>query len=248
MSASSVLYSSETSVTGLDFATVVSRSRYYNTRETDIRQRLSDKTSKENNVSLVYRETLRGMIASFNDVGYIDAENAWKEVKVIHANPERAIAKLKQETNIILPIISVSQTVSNNDVGRNRYDSILVNQSYWDEDTHKAVRILSFAPRAISINYNIHVWSKYNSDLDQILEQIRLKFNPELSVPTSFSTLTKAFIDSEDNSGSVEADDKEDRILKKTFDVVVRTYIPNPKFLVTSTGALERINIEAGIK
>ena len=82
------------------------------------------------------------------------------------------------------------------------------------------------------------------ADMDQILEQIRLKFNPEMQVPTPHSTITKAYIDSEDNVGLVTAADKEDRILQKQISIVVRTYIPNPKFLVTATGQIEKFEIE----
>jgi hypothetical protein len=82
------------------------------------------------------------------------------------------------------------------------------------------------------------------ADMDQILEQIRLKFNPEMNVPTKFSTIAKAFLDTEEDLGSVTAGDKEDRIIKKTFNIVFRTYVPNPKFLVTSTGKIEEFNTE----
>ena len=82
------------------------------------------------------------------------------------------------------------------------------------------------------------------ADMDQILEQVRLKFNPEMQVPTKFSTLTKSHIDSEENIGSIDVADKEDRILKKTLNITVRSYIPNPKFLVTATGQIEEFKIQ----
>lgn len=248
MSGSSVQFVSETVVTSdLDFNTIVSRGRYYPTRETDIRQRLSEKTQKEANISKTYKDILRAMKAVFNDVGYIDGQNGWKLVRVMTANPERAISKIVQETTMILPVISVAQTVSNNDPDRNRYDSILLNETYWDETKHKAIRVISFAPRAINIIYQVNIWTKYKEDLDQILEQIRLKFNPEISLPTKTSTLVKGFLDNEDDAGAVDVGDKEDRILKKTLTITVRTYIPNPKFIVTSTGALERVLIETEV-
>ena len=93
--------------------------------------------------------------------------------------------------------------------------------------------------------YQLNVWTKYMSDMDQILEQVRLKFNPEMEVPTKFSTLTKGLIDTEENIGKLSAGDKEDRVLQKTINITVRTYIPSPKFLVTSTGEIEKFLIEA---
>ena len=79
--------------------------------------------------------------------------------------------------------------------------------------------------------------------MDQILEQVRLKFNPEMNVPTEFSTLAKAFLESEDDIGSAAANDKDDRVIKKTLNITLRTYIPSPKFLVTSTGEIAEFNI-----
>ena len=221
-----------------------SRSRYWDTREGDVRKKLYKMTQRRSNISHLYREMLRGMIASFNDVGYISSEDKFVEIMCIHANAERAVAKLKQDNNIVLPILSVAQTISNNDDERRRAESVLVHEKYWDAEKSRAFRILSFAPRAVNIMYQLNIWSKYMADMDQILEQIRLKFNPEMQVPTKFSTLTKGFIDSEENVGTIEAADKEDRVLKKTINITVRTYVPNPKFLVTSTGQIEEFKIQ----
>jgi hypothetical protein len=201
-------------------------------------------TRSENNISFVYKNLLRAMIVSFNDIGYISSEDKFTYIKCIHANAERAIAKLKQENNIILPIISIAQTISSNDDSRKRSENILVHEKFWDPEKHRAFRVLSLAPRAINIQYEVNIWTKYMADMDQILEQIRIKFNPEMEIPTKQSTLTKGFIESEEDIGQVAVIDKEDRILKKTINVTVRTYISNPKFLVTSTGKVERFKIE----
>tara|TARA_R110002167_G_scaffold23249_1_gene82635 strand:- start:307 stop:564 length:258 start_codon:yes stop_codon:yes gene_type:complete len=82
------------------------------------------------------------------------------------------------------------------------------------------------------------------ADMDQILEQIRLKFNPEMQVPTKFSTLAKSYILSEDDVAPVTASDKEDRVIKKSINLVLRTYIPSPKFLITSTGKITQFKVE----
>jgi len=85
------------------------------------------------------------------------------------------------------------------------------------------------------------------ADMDQVLEQIRLKFNPEMNVSTQTSTIAKAYLDTEEDIGSITAGDKEDRIIKKTFNVVFRTYVPNPKFMVTSTGKIEEFKTEVDL-
>jgi hypothetical protein len=217
-----------------------SRSRYYNTRESDVRAEILKQTKASHNISGVYRETLRSMLTSFADLVYIDSENKQIDVPCIHANAERAVAKIVQEDSIILPITSVAQTTTDNDVNRDRYESLLVHEKIWDDSKQRAIRVLSLAPRAVNIKYQVNIFGKYLSDVDQIMEQIRLKFNPEMEVPTPFSTMTRALIDSEENAGQLDVGDKQDRIIKKTLSITVRTYIPNPKFLFTSTGKIEK--------
>ena len=222
---------------------VTSRNERWNTREGDIRKKMYRMTQAENNISFIYKELLRSMIASFSELGYISSEEKFIKTKCVHANAERTIAKLKQDNNIILPIVSISQTVSNNNKNRRRAENVLVQEKWWDEEKQRAFRVLSFAPRAVDIMYQLNIWTKYMSDMDQILEQVRLKFNPEMEVPTKYSTLTKAYIDTEEDSGKLTAGDKEDRIIQKTINIVVEAYIPNPKFLVTSSGKIEKFVI-----
>jgi hypothetical protein len=225
-------------------SSVFSRSRSWGTREGDVRAKIFKMTQAKSNISFVYRESLRSMIASFNDIGYFNSEDAFVDVQCVHGNAERTIAKLKQENNIILPIISVSQTVSDNDDDRRRYESVLIHEKYWDEEMNRAIRIVSLAPRPVNIKYQVNVWCKYMADMDQILEQIRLKFNPEMDIYTTYSTLAKASVDSEEAVGSMSAKDKEDRVIKKTLNVTLKTYIPSPKFLITSTGQIEEFKIK----
>ena len=220
-----------------------SKSDKYSTRERDVRAKIFKMTQAKSNISFIYRESLRAMIAAFNDIGHYNAQDEFIDIKCINGNSERAIAKLNQENNIVLPMLSISQTISNNDDERRRYESVLVHEKYWDEKKGRAVRILSLAPRPVNVNYQLNIWCKYMADMDQILEQVRLKFNPEMNVPTEYSTLAKAFLESEDMVGSMTAITKEDRILKKTLNIVLRTYIPSPKFLITSTGEIEEFKI-----
>lgn len=230
-----------------DISSVQSNNKYYSTREVDVRKKIFKMTQEKHNISFIYKESLRSMIASFNDIVFFDGEDKIKEVKCIHANPERTIAKLNQENNILLPILSISQTTSDNDEKRMRYESLLINEKYFNKEENRAYRVLSLAPRAINIKYEVNIWTKYRSDLDQILEQIRLKFNPDMSLPTKFSTLSKAYLVEEQSSGDYTALDKIDRVIKKSLSIVLKTYIHNPKFLVTSTGKIEEFKGEIDI-
>ena len=67
-----------------------------------LRHYLAEATKKSTLPLKVYKETLRSMIREFAQFGYINGDGAFTEVKCFHANPERTIAKLYQENNIIL--------------------------------------------------------------------------------------------------------------------------------------------------
>jgi len=205
------------------------------------------RTTKYNNIPLFYRESLRYMISKLGTLGYIDSETHLIDIKCIHANPERTIAKLKQENNIILPIISINQNSSDNADNRRRNSPILLNESFWSEEKKRAFRIISLAPRAVDIEYGINIWAKYKANLDQIVEQIRLMFNPHLIVKNSYTNVAQAYIDQESDNSTFETSDRQDRIIRRTFTVKLEGYIPNPKFLVTSTGEIEEINAETTI-
>jgi hypothetical protein len=203
------------------------------------RKEISQYTKSVTNISGIYKETLRALIHSFSSFRYLNSENEAVKVKCQYANPERSVAKLFQENNIILPVISVEQILSEEDGTRVRFGSILLHETYWDEDTQRGIRILSLPPKAINITYKVNLWAKYKEDLDQLLEQIRLSFNPALEIPTKFSTQTKAYLLTEEDLGDPSVNTGQDRVLKRGLNIKVETYVPSPKFRVTSTGKVE---------
>ena len=206
-----------------------------------VRQLVFEATKDGTNISGVYKETLRAIIDLANGYSVIDGEGRVKQVKAIHANPERPIAKLVQEDNLILPIISVNQPTTINNTERARYFPMVVEEALWDDKKQRATRVVSLAPRPIDIEYKITVWTKFKEDIDQITEQIYLTFNPGWELPLPDSNYTKAFLVNESDISEVETADKEDRLLRRQFTLEVQTYVPSPKFLFTSTGKIERI-------
>jgi len=187
------------------------------------------------------------MISKLGTLGYINSENELVRVQCIHANPERTIAKLKQENNIILPIISIHQNSSADADTRRRISTNLINESFWSEKKKRSFRIVSLAPRSLDIEYGINIWAKYKGNLDQLVEQIRLLFNPHLIIKNSYTNVAHAFLDTESDSSSFDSSDRQDRIIRRTFTVKLESYIPNPKFLITSTGEIEEFNIDTTI-
>tara|TARA_R110000824_G_scaffold370929_2_gene560615 strand:- start:17 stop:745 length:729 start_codon:yes stop_codon:yes gene_type:complete len=211
------------------------------------KEKVLQRTNVSNNIPLFYREVLRFFISKLGQLAYINSETELIGIKCIHSNPERAIAKLEQETNIILPIISISQNSSNNADSRRRQPSNVVMNSWWSEEKKRSFRVLSIAPRAVDIDYGINIWAKYKSNLDQVVEQVRLLFNPSLVVETPFSTTALSFIETESDSSSFELGDREERVIRRSFSVKVEGYIPNPQFLVTTAGEIEEFNADTVI-
>ena len=186
----------------------------------------------------VYKESLRSMIYSFGNLYYIDGNGNRLRVKTTHGNPERIAGKLKVDNTLILPMITVVETKTTPDLDRGRYQSIIIEKA-WDRTKLRATRVLSLPPRPINISYEINIWAKYMSDLDMLRSTIFSRFNPDVSIVTKYSAYNKAFITNERNVGNVEAANADDRILKKTFEVTLETYIPTPKFQVTNTGQIK---------
>jgi hypothetical protein len=220
-----------------------------NTVNNKVLQEILEKSSASTGmyVQKVYKDTLRNLINIFSNVYYLDRNNNSVKVKCFHANQERAIARSNFGDNVTLPVITISEESTSNNDERRRYTPILIHEKYWHKRKNKALRSLSMAPRPIDIKYTINIWSKYKEDLDQIREFIFSLFNPDLEIRTKNSIITKAFLDNESPTEQAQADDQQDRILKKSITITVETYVENPKFLYTSTGKIERLNFELEI-
>ena len=194
-----------------------------------------------------YKEIVRFLINEFDNLPYLNHELDTILVKCRYGNPERTIARLKEHDNMILPLITISQNSILEDDKRRRFSPLIMNNTYFNKEKQRAVRIVSLCDRPVTITYNINVWTKYMEDMDQLSQQIRLRFNPSIQLRTNFSKDSKIFLTSETNNYAFTLADREDRIIRKTFTATVETYVRSPKYLITSTGEIEEINIEAVI-
>ena len=197
-----------------------------------------------NNATLspfVYKQVIRALISTFGMLHYLDGENKLIRVKATHSAPERAVAKKFQENSMVLPIITVHQASAKSDDTRRRYDNVLIQSSEWNDDTQRAERIISRSDVPVNITYSVNLWTKYMEDMDQLSQNIRVKFNPSLKIVTPFSDSLKVFLKDESSSSTLVDGDREDRLLRKSFSVEAELYIPSPRFKVTSTGKIEKI-------
>ena len=202
--------------------------------------KLIDIQNRNHSTPDLYLEITKAIQKVFNSIYIIDSDNKGVSIKVVYANPERSVAKQVQEDNIILPILSFDQGISSSDQKRGRNNSILIHDTIWNKKEQRANRTLSLYPSPVNIMYKIHIWAKYAEDLDQILEQISLMFNPSLVLPNKFYESTKVFLMDEINDTDYPYKDGFDRMLRRTIELQTETYLPSPKVLVTSTGKIER--------
>jgi hypothetical protein len=194
-------------------------------------------------INNVYRESLRAMLSEFGNLHYIDGNNQKIKVKCVYGNPERVAGKLKADNTLILPMVTIVESQTADDIDRRRYSPVLLHDKYWDEEKLRARRILSLPPRPVNISYEINLWCKYKADLDMLRSSIFSKFNPDIQLVTEFSRLSKLFLDSESDIGNVSVQDKEDRVLQKTISVTLETYIESPKFMVTNQGEVKEFEV-----
>ena len=64
-------------------------------------------------------------------------------------------------------------------------------------------------------------------------------------IKNSYTNVAQAYIDVETDNSTVEVDDRKERVIRRTLSVKLEGYIPNPKFLITSTGEIEEFNADA---
>ena len=195
-------------------------------------------------IQSIYKESLRSLINFFSNLYYQDGDGNNKPIKCYFGSQERSIAALFKENNLVLPVITVTENSSQNSDDRRRYAPVLINEKYWDPKEQRAVRLISLSPRPVDVSYTISIWAEYKEDLDQIREAIFNQFNPSIELEIEKNYNTKIHIESEDDTSRVSVSDKEDRVLRKTINLLSETYIPSPKFLYTSTGKIERFNYE----
>lgn len=100
----------------------------------------------------------------------------------------------------------------------------------------------------VDINYQLTAWTLYVEDMNQILEQIFLKFSPVAYIRVqgvhNWETIVK--LNSVSNNLDTEPGDQQLRVVKFQFDMTAETFIPQP--IVRKKAVLEqRIDIVNGL-
>ena len=213
----------------------------------DIRRRIQLLELNNHSTSDFYREYVQFLIRKMGTMSVLDSEGKVQKIESFFANPERAVAKMKEDRNLTLPVITVSIDDIDDDAERRRTDNVIEMESAWDNKGQRAVRVVSIAPKAVKVLFLINFWAKYTEDINQMMESLQLMFNPALDIQTKFSTTVQAFISQVSDSSITSLGDREDRVLKKAIQVSVDTYIPTKKYLYSNTGEIEALNLEADL-
>jgi len=209
-----------------------------------IRREILELEMRNTQTTDFYREYTQFLIRKFATLKVVDNEDKVRNLKTFYANPERAIAKLKEDRNIVLPVGSVSFDRIEDDLVRRRVDTSFQNEVMWNKKTRRAVRIVSLPPKAVVLSYIFHLYTKYTEDMAQLVEQVELMFNPAMDVKTSHSNSIKAYLGDIVDAASLQIGDRDDRVVKRTIMINIETYVPTRKYMVTSTGEVEKVNQE----
>jgi hypothetical protein len=201
------------------------------------------RTSPPNKFSAL-RNAYKAFKNFMNDnVHFYNSEDELIRVPCIVANQERAIAKINQEKNLILPILSLSLEEVDEDEDRRKYGDLITYQTYWDTQELRAQRIISEAPKQISLTFSLNLWAKYMSELVQVSELIEFMFRPNLEIKNPHAYNTKYFLEASSDISTKNATDGDNRIIRKTFQITCDTYAYGPRFRITNTGEIEEFNV-----
>lgn len=234
-------------------------------------QIVEDLKNPERQVLYRYSKSLRGcdeaMVDLFSNVVVIDEDGKAHKVPIIWGTQERAVAWILQDNvrkdgslvvdRIRLPVMAIYSSGMDFDQSRYTYHKALDYMRRLDPNgrpglhsKEKFERDTVFGvARGIPVNktYTLTAWTMYMEDIDQILEQVLLKFSPVAYIRVrgvNWETIVN--LDSIANNVDYEPGDQNQRIIKFEFNLTARAYIPQP--MVRSKSVLNtKIDIYNGV-
>lgn len=209
-----------------------------------IRQLINANSNVQSQVTSFYKEVLRFLKTLFSSFSVINSQGEVIDVPCYHGLSERAVVAQRKANTLKFPIMGVSLSRTDNSNTQNHYNAKISNESYWDDSKQRAIRVVSLAPKPVKLIYSLEIEANYVEQLDQLAEQIHRKFNPYIELNTPFTKYGAVYVEADFVQSEQNVSSGEDRTLIRTYEVVVETHIPSPKFLMTSTGQLELIKIE----
>lgn len=214
----------------------------------------NDPTKPTPNTLYRYSKSLRGtdeaMVDMFSDIEVIDEDGKPHAVPIIWASQEKAVAAImmdnvrKDETLVVdrirLPMLAISSTDFSYDTNRYTYHQALDYMRGLRPDfkpgftiNEKGLERSTVFGRArgipVNVTYTLIAWTMYIEDMNQILEQILLKFSPIAYIRVrGVAWECVAKLDSIANNLDTEPGDQAIRVIKFQFNITAETYIPQP--------------------
>tara|TARA_R100000458_G_C8267573_1_gene242502 strand:+ start:924 stop:1772 length:849 start_codon:yes stop_codon:yes gene_type:complete len=213
----------------------------------DIKRQLFERENANFRSLEFYRKTSKELLSLFSDAQILGEDLKAVPVEVFYANPERAIAKLFKTRNLTLPVItlSIADTEEATDRRRPNYDV-----EFWtvkDSKRNRFTRVASLSPKAVNVSYQIHLWSRYVEDMNQLVEYVMNKFRPHLRIETNFNINGHGFITAVSDNSTLSVPDREDRIIRKTVTFNVETYMPTRQYMIQSNGEIREMHFETTV-
>jgi len=200
-----------------------------------------------------YSKSIRGcdeaMLDLFNNVSVIDEDGKAHKVPIIWGTQEKAVAWILQDNTrkdgslvverIRLPAMAIYGSGIEFDSTRYTYHRAIDYLRQLRPDNKPGFTIkekyerdtVFGVSRGIPVNktYTLLIWTMFMEDIDQILEQIFLKFSPIAYITTrGVHWETTVSMDSVANNIDYEPGDQNQRIIKYEINLTARTYIPQP--------------------
>lgn len=203
-----------------------------------------------NRYSQIFRGADQAMKDLFDDITVEDDNGVAHKVPIRLSTPEKAVAFILQENvrkdgtfvvdRIPLPLLSLNRTDFTFDQSRYMYHKCVNwfrgyrddQKPGWTENEGGISRSTVFGKAwglPINITYQLNAWAMYTEDMNQILEQLQMKFSPVAYIriqDVNYETIVKQ--DSTGNNKESEPGDKNVRVIKYQFNYTVETYIPQP--------------------
>tara|TARA_R110000765_G_scaffold410595_1_gene509333 strand:+ start:1127 stop:1978 length:852 start_codon:yes stop_codon:yes gene_type:complete len=195
-----------------------------------------------------FREYTKAFLQEFNKLTFLNGEGEEVDVKTVYGAPERAVGKRNESGTLVLPVGALMIDALKPSEERQKYEPLINFETYFDSDAQRYQRIVSFAPKPVVLSYTVSFYAKYMEDINQLSEKLELMFNPSLKIPVDFDSHAQSFITDRQEATSVVVGDREDRVLKRSFSISIQSYIPAQKYLVTSTGKIEALKMEATLR
>lgn len=210
----------------------------------DITQPVNNKVI--NRYSNALRGCDQGVTDLFKNIVVLDEDGKAHPVPIMWGTQEKAVAvilqnNVRKDNSLVvdrpmLPMMALSSVDIAPDMSRYVYHKAKMNfkNMYGENELKKELKendtIFGYA-RGIPINvgYSLIIWTLYLEDMNQILEQIILKFSPMAYIKIqNIPWEVSVSLDSLANNLDKEVADKNVRVIKYQINFTAKTYIPQP--------------------